>query len=163
MRRAVAGDVKFPTPARLSAVGSGSRAPAEVTMLYEPANEPVHRGIVIADIEGSCRPGRTNLTLVGMSDALRRMVEEGFRRASISERQVVLKGLGDGLLALLHSDVNKPRMIEPLVPHLVSQLQARNRKVGEQSWSERSTSDRCSCASSPIRILRPSVKPGRAG
>src|SRR6266516_3410441 len=95
--------------------------------------DPVHRSIVIVDIEGFCKPSRTNTARIRMREALYRMFNDVLRRASIAESQCTLKDQGDGILALVQPQVCKCRLIYPLIPHLDAALEAYNRNVGEEA------------------------------
>jgi class 3 adenylate cyclase len=98
-------------------------------MIYEP----VHQGILIIDIVGFGRLNRRNTTRIRMRDELYRMFEEGLGCALIAESAYALKDLGDGILALFESQIPKSRLLHPLVPHLVSDLEAYNREVSEEA------------------------------
>jgi tetratricopeptide (TPR) repeat protein len=89
-------------------------------------HRPVHRTIVVVDVEGFTDPRRTTPHQVAVRDGLYRTVSEAFQRAGLSWDPAACEDRGDGILILIPADVPKSLLID-MLPELVSALNAHNR------------------------------------
>lgn len=91
--------------------------------------EPVHRGILAADIEGFSRPERSNPLRVRMRDALYRLIGQSLTRAGIESWHGEETDHGDCVLILFDANIPKTRLLDPFVPRLATALSRHNRSV----------------------------------
>ena|SRR6266542_1833330 len=91
--------------------------------------EPVHRGILAADIEGFSRPERSNPLRVHMRDALYRLIGQSLTRAGIGSWHGEETDHGDCVLILFDANIPKTRLLNPFVPRLAAALGRHNRTV----------------------------------
>jgi len=87
---------------------------------------PVHRSIVVFDIEGFGDPHRTNRHQVAVRKGLYQIVADAFRQAGIPWDVNASQDRGDGIFVLLPPDVPKSLLVESLPAALVTELSTYN-------------------------------------
>jgi len=87
---------------------------------------PVHRSIVVVDVEGFGDPRRTNWHQIAVRDGLYRAMQEAFDHAGIPWADCDHEDRGDGVFVLVPPDVPKELLIESLPPALVTALDRHN-------------------------------------
>lgn len=87
---------------------------------------PVHRTIVVVDVEGFTDRRRTSRHQVAVRDGLYRTVGEAFQQAGLRWDPAAREDRGDGMFVLIPPEVPKSLLVE-LLPLLVSALNAHNR------------------------------------
>lgn len=90
---------------------------------------PLHRSIVVVDVEGSTT--RNNSAKAGVRQAMYHLVEGALRTSGIGERQhEPLIDRGDGVMALIHpvDQVPKTALLNRFVPTLTELLTEHNRE-----------------------------------
>lgn len=88
---------------------------------------PVHRAIVVVDVEGFGDRRRTDRHQVAVRDGLYRTVGEAFRDAGIPWDADAREDRGDGMFILIPPEVPKSLLVELLPSALVAALEAHNR------------------------------------
>jgi hypothetical protein len=88
---------------------------------------PVHRTIVVVDVEGFGNRRRTNRHQVAVRDGLYRTVREAFLDAGIPWDADAREDRGDGMFVLIPPEVPKSLFVELLPAALVAALKAHNR------------------------------------
>ena len=83
---------------------------------------PVHRAIVVVDVEGFGDPRRTNRHQVEIRDGLYRAMQDAFGRAGIPWDSCDHEDRGDGIFILVPAEVPKSLLVESLPPALVAAL-----------------------------------------
>ncbi len=91
-----------------------------------PSRRPVHRSIVVVDVEGFGDERRTNWHQIAVRDGLYRAVQEAFDHAGIPWADCDHEDRGDGVFVLVPPDVPKELLIESLPPALVTTLDRHN-------------------------------------
>src|SRR6266540_1223124 len=89
--------------------------------------EPVHRGILAADIEGFGRLERSNPVRVRLRTALYRLIDQSLAQAGIEPWRCEQTDHGDCVLILLEPQIPKARLLNPFVPRLTAALGRHNR------------------------------------
>jgi tetratricopeptide (TPR) repeat protein len=87
---------------------------------------PVHRTIVVVDVEGFGDRHRTNRHQLAIREGLYRVVGQAFRQAGIPWDAQAVGDRGDGLLILLLPEVHKSLLVELLPAALVQALGIHN-------------------------------------
>jgi hypothetical protein len=94
---------------------------------------PVHRTIVVIDVEGFGDRRRTNRHQVAVRDGLYRTVEEAFQQVGIPWDADAREDRGDGMFVLIPPEVPKSLLVEVLPTALVAALEAHNRaRAGQE-------------------------------
>jgi tetratricopeptide (TPR) repeat protein len=88
---------------------------------------PVHRTIVIVDVEGFGDVRRTNRHQVGIRKGLYNSVERAFQQAGIPWKTTVHEDRGDGIIVLIPPDIPKSIFVELLPSAFVAALRTHNR------------------------------------
>jgi hypothetical protein len=88
--------------------------------------EPVHRGILAADIEGFGRLERSNPVRVRLRAALYRLIDQSLAQASIDPWRREHTDHGDCVLILLEPQISKTRLLHPFIPRLAAALERHN-------------------------------------
>jgi hypothetical protein len=101
--------------------GAGRRRVHQV-----PSRRPVHRSIVVVDVEGFGDERRTNWHQVAVRDGLYRAMQEAFDQAGIPWADCDHEDRGDGVFVLVPPDVPKELLVELLPPALVTALDRHN-------------------------------------
>ena len=97
------------------------------------APRPVHRTIVVIDVEGFGDRRRTNRHQVAVRDGLYRAVGEGFQQVEIPWDADAREDRGDGMFVLIPPEVPKSLLVEALPSALVAALEAHNRaRTGQE-------------------------------
>jgi tetratricopeptide (TPR) repeat protein len=91
--------------------------------------EPVHRGILAADIEGFSRPERSNPLRVRMRDALYGLISRSLRESGIESGRAEETDHGDCVLILFDASIPKARLFDPFLHRLNAALARRNRDL----------------------------------
>lgn len=91
-----------------------------------PARRPVHRSVVVVDVEGFGDERRTNWHQVAVRDGLYRAMQEAFDHAGIPWADCDHEDRGDGVFVLVPPDVPKELLVESLPPALVTALGRHN-------------------------------------
>jgi hypothetical protein len=91
-----------------------------------PSRRPVHRSIVVVDVEGFGDERRTNWHQIAVRDGLYRAIQEAFDQAGIPWADCDHEDRGDGVFVLIPPDVPKELLIESLPPALVTALDRHN-------------------------------------
>jgi hypothetical protein len=93
----------------------------------------VHRTIVVVDVEGFGRRGRTNPHQVAIRGGLYRALKRAFRASGIRWARCYHEDRGDGVLILARAKVPKGRFVESLPRALAAALGEHNRgRCGEE-------------------------------
>jgi class 3 adenylate cyclase len=92
----------------------------------EPWHRPVHRSIVVVDVEGFGDKRRTNWHQIAVRDGLYQAMHEAFDHAGIRWAGCDHEDRGDGVFVLVPADVPKELLIESLPPALVMALDRHN-------------------------------------
>lgn len=87
---------------------------------------PVHRTIIVVDVEGFGDRRRTNRHQVAVREGLYQIVAAAFQQAGISWDIGAREDRGDGIFMLLPPEVPKSLLIESLPSALVANLRAHN-------------------------------------
>jgi tetratricopeptide (TPR) repeat protein len=87
---------------------------------------PVHRTILVVDVEGFGDRRRTNPCQVVVRDGLYRVVRQALRAADIEWEDCHREDRGDGVFLLAPADVPKARFVESLLGALVQALRGHN-------------------------------------
>ncbi len=95
--------------------------------------EPVHRTILIVDIEDYEAADRTDQIRVALRKALDNLLCMALAQASITESNYRRADTGDGVVVLLSAEVSKLRLIDPFVPRLAAGVKAYNHGVGTEA------------------------------
>ena len=90
------------------------------------AQRPVHRTIVVVDVEGFGDRRRTNRHQVAVRDGLYRTVGEAFQQVGIPWDADAREDRGDGMFVLIPPEVPKSLLVEALPSALVAALEAHN-------------------------------------
>ncbi len=91
-----------------------------------PSRRPVHRSIVVVDVEGFGDQRRTNWHQVAVRDGLYRAMQEAFDHAGIPWADCDHEDRGDGMFVLVPAEVPKELLVESLPPALVTALDRHN-------------------------------------
>jgi tetratricopeptide (TPR) repeat protein len=87
---------------------------------------PVHRAIVVVDVEGFGDPRRTNQHQVQIRDGLYRATQDAFGGAGIPWDSCDHEDRGDGIFILIPAEVPKSLLAESLPPALLAALKHHN-------------------------------------
>ena len=96
------------------------------TVHQGPSRHPVHRSIVVVDVEGFGDERRTNWHQIAVRAGLYRSVQEAFDHAGIPWADCDHEDRGDGVFVLVPPDVPKELLVESLPPALVTALDRHN-------------------------------------
>ncbi|WP_285747834.1 PfkB family carbohydrate kinase [Lentzea sp. NBRC 105346] len=88
--------------------------------------EPMHRALVVVDVEKFGDPRRTNTHQLVVREAMYRALEEAFTEAGVSWADCRCEDRGDGALILVPPDVPKSRLAERLPGRLEVALRRHN-------------------------------------
>jgi tetratricopeptide (TPR) repeat protein len=91
--------------------------------------EPVHLGILAADIEGFGRLERTDPIRVRLRAQLHGALDAALVTAGIEAARIERSDQGDCVLALVDPQVSLARILHPLVPNLTANLDSINREA----------------------------------
>lgn len=109
------------------ALGDRTRASASRrTGQHGPSRRPVHRSIVVVDVERFGDPRRTNWHQVAVRAGLYRAVQQAFDHAGIRWTDCDHEDRGDGMFVLVPPEVPKELLVESLPPALVTALDRHN-------------------------------------
>jgi Ca-activated chloride channel family protein len=117
----------------------------------ERSGAPLHRTILLTDIEGSNRPDRDDRDRRRLRGALYRLLEAALRDAGVKRRRASVRDTGDGCMMLFRPEVSKARVVQAVARDLPRRLRAHNRSAdpplqlrlrvtvhaGEIDWDER--------------------------
>ena len=98
------------------------------------AQRPVHRTIVVVDVEGFGDRRRTDRHQIAVRDGLYRTVEKAFQQAGIPWDAEAREDRGDGMFVLIPPEVPKSLFVEALPSALAAALEAHN---GARAGQER--------------------------
>jgi hypothetical protein len=87
---------------------------------------PVHRSIMVVDVERFSDPARTNLNQLAIRDGLYKALAQTFRRSGVGWDSCVSEDRGDGALILVPPDVPKTRLVTRLPGKLVVAVSRHN-------------------------------------
>jgi hypothetical protein len=108
-------------------LGDCTRANAGQRRVHQgPPRRPVHRSIIVVDVEGFGDERRTNWHQVAVRDGLYRTMQEAFDHAGIPWADCDHEDRGDGVFVLIPPDVPKELLVESLPPALVTALDRHN-------------------------------------
>lgn len=94
---------------------------------------PVHRTIVVLDVEGFGDTRRTNRDQVSVREGLYRAVGDAFQQAGVPWDADACEDRGDGIFVLIPPEVPKSLLVESLPSALAAALSAHNgRRPGQQ-------------------------------
>lgn len=88
--------------------------------------EPVHRAMVVVDVEGFGDPSRTNAHQLVIREAMYEALEQAFAEAGVSWAECRSEDRGDGALILVPPDVPKTRLSDQLPGRLAVALRRHN-------------------------------------
>jgi hypothetical protein len=91
--------------------------------------EPVHCGILAADIEGFGRVERTDPDRARLRARLHEVLDRALWTAGVEPTLVERSDHGDCVLVLVDPAVSVARLLHPLLPRLAADLGRRNRKA----------------------------------
>ena len=91
-----------------------------------PPRRPVHRSIVVVDVEGFGDERRASWHQVAVRDGLHRAMENAFDHAGIPWADCDHEDRGDGVFVLVPADVPKELLAVSLPPALVAELDRHN-------------------------------------
>lgn len=94
-----------------------------------PCPEPVHRGILAADIEEFARLDRTDPVRVHLRERLHSRLDRALTAARIDPALIACSDHGDSVLVLVDPTISLARLLHPLVPRLAQGLERSNRRV----------------------------------
>jgi class 3 adenylate cyclase len=83
---------------------------------------PVHRTILIADVQNFGDPARTNPDQVAVRDGMYRAIAHAFAKTKVDRADYSASDRGDGVLALVSADVPKSRLVSRLPRILAAEL-----------------------------------------
>ena len=98
------------------------------------AQRPVHRTIVVVDVEGFGDRRRTNRHQLAVRDGLYRTVGEAFQQVGLPWDAEAREDRGDGMFVLIPPEVPKSLLVEALPSALAAALEAHN---GARAGQER--------------------------
>lgn len=75
---------------------------------------PVHRAIMVVDVERFGDPARTNLNQLAVRGGLYKTLAQAFDESGVVWRRCVSEDRGDGALILIPPDVSKTRLVTSL-------------------------------------------------
>ena len=87
---------------------------------------PVHRSIMVVDVERFSDPARTDLNQVAIRDAMYKALKQAFGRSEIAWDSCVSEDRGDGALILIPPDVSKARLLTSLPGMLAAVVSRHN-------------------------------------
>ena len=89
-------------------------------------SRPVHRTIVVVDVEGFGDLSRTNRQQVAVREGMYRAMGDAFAKAGLSWDADAREDRGDGIFVLIPPDVPKSLLVEQLPSALVATLRSHN-------------------------------------
>jgi tetratricopeptide (TPR) repeat protein len=89
------------------------------------AIQPEHRSILVVDIEAFSQ--RTNRVQLDLHRRLRRLLQGALQAGNIGKDACEWEDRGDGFLITIGAEVPKSRLLDPVIPQLVEQVEAHNR------------------------------------
>jgi len=96
--------------------------------------EPVHRGVLVVDIQGYGRKERRDPDRIRMRQALLGLLDQALRGSGIDPGQVEERSdLGDGLMLVAKPGVSTARLIAPMADLLVEELARHNQAEPERA------------------------------
>src|SRR5262245_6622121 len=115
------------------AVKQPSQAPQAVSPLRSRARiladlarvpyEPVHRSILVLDIEGFGGPDRSDPTRAHHRAVLHQLLDWALEAAGLGTQQLEARAaLGDGVLLVAGAEIPTARLLHPLIPEFVTSL-----------------------------------------
>jgi hypothetical protein len=87
---------------------------------------PVHRAIMVVDVERFGDPSRTNLHQLAVRDGLYKALTQAFRKSGIVWANCLSEDRGDGALILIPPDVPKTRLVTSLPTGFVAAVSRYN-------------------------------------
>jgi Tetratricopeptide repeat len=87
---------------------------------------PVHRAIMVVDVERFGDPARTNLNQLAVRGGLYRALAQAFDESGVVWRSCVSEDRGDGALILIPPDVSKTRLVTRLPVCLIRAIKRHN-------------------------------------
>jgi len=91
---------------------------------------PIHRAIMVVDVEGFGDPARSNLDQLAVRDALHRGLVQAFGDSGISWDICAWEDRGDGALILVPPEVPKTRLVIGLPGMLAAAVSRHNARCG---------------------------------
>jgi tetratricopeptide (TPR) repeat protein len=92
---------------------------------------PVHRAIMVVDVEHFCDRSRTNLNQLAIREGLYKALAQAFRKSGIVWANCVSEDCGDGVLILIPPDVSKTRLVTSLPAGLAAAVARHNAGCAE--------------------------------
>jgi hypothetical protein len=91
---------------------------------------PVHRAIMVVDVERFGDPARTNLDQLAVRDALYKALARAFGKSGISWGSCAREDRGDGALILIPPEVPKTRLVTGLPDRLAAAVSRHDGRCG---------------------------------